>query len=102
MNGFGSAWIEHLRIAILRLLNSTNGYGATESLLHDALRGPDLRFGVSRDQVRAQMAWLAEQGLVTIDVSDAGKYAAVLTSRGQDVAEGLAEHPGVKRPRAGA
>ena len=53
---------------------------------------------VSRDVVRGQIDWLAEQQLVTVE-NLRGFYVVTLTSRGQDVAEGRARVAGVKRPR---
>ncbi|HIE1992208.1 TPA: ArsR family transcriptional regulator, partial [Klebsiella oxytoca] len=51
------------------------------------------------DTVRTHLAWLSEQGLVSLtDVS--GCYVAEITGRGDDVASGLATVPGVKKPRA--
>lgn len=88
-------WREHLRIAILRLLESQPGYVSNDSVLTDALRG--LGFGCSRDQVRSELAWLTEQGLTQAQVIG-GLKVATLTQRGQDVAVGAASVPGVRRP----
>ncbi|MBA1271684.1 ArsR family transcriptional regulator, partial [Pseudomonas carnis] len=53
----------------------------------------------SRDQVKTEMHWLAEQGAVT--VADVGPVlVATLTERGQDIAAGRARVPGIKRPGA--
>jgi hypothetical protein len=93
-------WREHLRISILRVLETAPGYAANDSILVDVLRG-ELRFGCSRDQVRSELAWLAEQGLVTAEAISARLTVATLTGRGQDVAAGISTHPGVKRPSAG-
>ncbi|EFF6969457.1 ArsR family transcriptional regulator, partial [Escherichia coli] len=46
------------------------------------------------------IAWLAEQGLVRKRMLVNGYFIAELTGRGQDVAEGRASVPGVKKPRA--
>lgn len=84
------------RLVILKSLLEA-GYNANESMLQDFLELYAHR--ISRDAVRSHMAWLQEQGLATIkDI--AGIYIATLTSRGQDVAEGRATVPGVKKPRA--
>jgi len=84
------------RLVILRSLTDVGGE-ANESILNDCLDAFGHRVG--RDQVRGQMAWLQEQGLVNIET--VGTYmVASLTGRGQDVAEGRASHPGVKKPRA--
>jgi len=94
-----NAWNEHLarhrRLGILRILNEAPGYAANESLLHEAV----LQLGVTstRDQVRSELTWLAEQGLVkTATIGDL--MTATITQRGSDIAQGLTEHPGVRRP----
>jgi hypothetical protein len=89
---------EHLRITILRLLHDQNDYALNESLLMDLV--VPFGFAPSRDNLRAQLAWLAEQGLVTISGLDHCQVAT-LTARGEDVANGRATVPGVKRPRPG-
>ena len=94
-----SGYLEHLtedrRLVILRLLKEAPGYSANGSVLHTALA----RFGhrVSRDQVRGDLAWLEEQGLVKSETIDA-LYVATIVQRGLDVAAGDATVPGVKRP----
>jgi hypothetical protein len=49
------------------------------------------------DQMRVRLAWLDEQGLITL----LGEQVQVarLTLRGADVASGAARCPGVARPR---
>lgn len=86
---------QDIRLVILRTLAETNGYSCNESIIHAILA----KFGhrVSRDQVKVQLAWLHEQGLVTLEtVVDI--YVATITGRGADVACGLATVPGIKRP----
>ena len=86
---------EDRRLVILRSLVDVGGE-ANESILNDCLDAYGHR--VSRDQVRAQLAWLQEQGIVTIEM--VGSYmVATLTGRGQDVAEGRCVVPGIKKPR---
>ncbi|WP_025132157.1 hypothetical protein [Pseudomonas sp. PH1b] len=88
---------EDYRLVILRLLAETTGYRANSSVLTMALDS----FGhtLSRDQVKTELHWLAEQGAVT--VSDVGPVlVATLTERGQDIAAGRARVPGIKRPGA--
>lgn len=97
MSALNAAWREHLRLAILRLLDDASGYSANDSVLSDALRG--IGFAASRDQVKAELAWLAEQDLVTCEQLTR-LQVATLTGRGQDVATGAATVPGVKRPSA--
>ena len=84
------------RLVMLRTLVDIGGE-ANESILQDCLDAYGHR--VSRDQVRTHITWLAEQGLVTVEM--VGSYMVVsLTGRGQDAAEGRSTVPGVKKPRA--
>ncbi|MDS9879385.1 ArsR family transcriptional regulator [Pseudomonas protegens] len=88
---------EDYRLVILRLPVETTGYRANSSVLTMALDS----FGhtLSRDQVKTELHWLAEQGAIT--VSDVGPVlVATLTERGQDIAAGRARVPGIKRPGA--
>jgi hypothetical protein len=89
-------WREHLRLSTLRVLAEAPGYAANDSLITDVLRD-DLGFGVTRDQVRTELDWLAEQGLAIV-TSTAGIRIATATGRGTDVALGHATVSGVKRP----
>ena len=89
---------EHTRLVILRLLSEDLGYDITDSILQDGLAVFSLT--VSRDVVHTQMAWLEEQGCITV-TSVQNTKLATLTSRGFDVANGAAIVPGIKRPRPG-
>ena len=85
------------RLVILRSLLDIGG-AANESILNDCL--DQLGTGrVTRDRVNTLLAWLEEQGLVRIERL-AQVQVAHLTGRGQDVAEGRATVPGIKKPRA--
>ena len=85
------------RLVILRSLLDIGG-AANESILNDCL--DQLGTGrVTRDRVKTLLAWLEEQGLVRIERL-VQVQVAHLTGRGQDVAEGRASVPGVKKPRA--
>jgi Fe2+ or Zn2+ uptake regulation protein len=86
------------RLAILLLLAASPAGAGNEALLHAAL--PDFGHSPSADQIRSDLAWLAEQGLITSRETH-GLMVATLTGRGQDVAEGRAVVPGVKKPRLG-
>lgn len=97
MSALNQAWREHLRLAILKLLDQAAGYSANDSVLTDAVRA--VGFAASRDQVRTELTWLGEQDLVTCEALDR-LMVATLTGRGQDVASGAASAPGVKRPSA--
>ncbi len=86
---------QEARLVLLRLLAESTDYTSNSSMLDMALDA----FGVSlsRDQVDTQLAWLAEQGLVSIE-KIATVTRATLTARGLDVSTGAAKCPGVKRP----
>jgi Fe2+ or Zn2+ uptake regulation protein len=86
------------RLVVLKLLEAAGGYRANAHLLQSALEG----FGhsVSLDRVCADLDWLAEQGLLTVEHT--GSVAiATLSQRGLDVAAGRSRVTGVKRPRPG-
>lgn len=87
---------EDRRLVILRSLLDCNNE-ANESIIQDCLDA--YGHNVSRDVVRGQIDWLAEQNLVTVE-NLSGFYVVTITGRGQDVAEGRAKVSGVKRPRA--
>lgn len=89
---------QHRRLTVLRILGEAPGYSANESLLHQMVE--QFGFRASRDQVRGDLTWLAEQGLVTTEET-AGLLIATITQRGGDVAAGRSSVPGVKRPSPG-
>ena len=84
------------RLSLLLVLAETPGYSANAFLLRDAI---DSIYGhsASIDQVRTDIAWLAEQQLVT-SRSTGDVTLATLTARGADAAAGRATVPGVKKP----
>jgi len=96
MSSFSEFVTEDRRLVILRLLNDQPGFSLNESVIQDALG----RFAhvVSRDVVRADLSWLAEQNLVSTSVVAGRVWVATLTERGAEIATGRARHPGVKRP----
>ena len=86
---------EDQRLAILRLLAEAEGYDLNRDILRAALA--QLGHRPSLDRMRAQLAWLAEQGLIALRM--AGDIeVATLTERGADAACGRARIPGVRRP----
>ena len=86
---------KHVRIAILRVLDAAPGCRANSSILHSAL--DDLGLTCTRDQVKGELAWLAEQRLVT-NAETGALVVATITERGADVAAGRTVVPGVQRP----
>ena len=96
MNTYAIALTEDRRLSVLLVLNETPGYSANAFLLRDAI-GQIYGHNASIDQVRTDIAWLAEQVLVTArTVGDV--TLATLSTRGADVAAGRASVPGVKKP----
>lgn len=89
---------KHLRITLLRLLAEDPNYTINDSMLTDMTE--EWGFTPSRDKVRTELAWLKDQGLVTLD-DDPGITIATLTERGADVAKGRVVVPGIKRPSPG-
>src|SRR5262245_45284068 len=98
MSSFAEHFAADRRLVILRLLAGAPGYQANEYLLHAAL--PNKGHSVSRDMIRTDLAWLAEQGLVSVKRPE-DVAIATLTERGVDVGAGRAAVPGVKRPLPG-
>ncbi|MFJ2713430.1 ArsR family transcriptional regulator [Pseudomonas sp. NPDC087346] len=88
---------QDVRLVILRLLVEMTAYRANSSVLTMAL--DSYGHTLSRDQVKTELHWLAEQGALT--VADVGPVlVATLSERGQDIAAGRARVPGIKRPGA--
>lgn len=86
------------RLVILRVLLESAAYKANEYILQ--AMAERLGHSVSADLMRTDLAWLQEQSLVAVDLVADVRIARLL-ARGEDVARGRIEVPGVKRPRAG-
>jgi Fe2+ or Zn2+ uptake regulation protein len=93
---FAESVRELRRLALLQLLDEAPQYQASVELLYQAIPGRTL--AASYDQVYGDVQWLCEQGLVTTETL-VDTVLARITMRGSDVARGLAEVPGVSRPR---
>ena len=93
---FAQFQTEDRRLVLLRALHAAAQYSANAYLLRRFAES--LGHTVSADRIEADIAWLAEQGLVTRKATE-GVTVATLTQRGQDVADGSATVPGVARPR---
>ena len=94
---FSTHLTEDRRLVVLRVLAESAGYTANEYILQQMLE----QFGhvASIGRIRADLAWLHEQQLLTVSqVADV--HIARITARGQDVAAGRTVVPGVKRPHA--
>lgn len=83
------------RLGILQLLEASRPVGLRMALLRDLLG--DTGRSPSADELRTDLAWLAEQGLTTTTDCEDGLVARA-TERGVDVALGRARSPGVPRP----
>lgn len=93
---FQTTLTEDRRLSLLLVLSQTPGYSANAYLLRDAI-GQIYGHSASIDQVRGDIAWLAEQQLVSS--REVGEVMlATLTPRGADAAAGRASVPGVKKP----
>lgn len=96
MNDYEKLQTEARRLEILTVLAQDADYAANDAILQSALGMVGL--AVSRDRLRTDLDWLAEQGLVGLD-TPAGLYLARLTARGLDVALSRTVVPGVARRR---
>jgi hypothetical protein len=92
---FADYLAEDRRLAILRTLEAAAEYEANDSMLAQFAR--QIGHAVSRDQIRTDLAWLKEQGLITIEEILTVQIAK-LTQRGLETAQGIVTTPGVKRP----
>lgn len=90
---------EHLRLTLLRLLDAASACTLNDSLLRDAAASYGIN--ASRDQVRQELAWLEQAGLITMQDLSVLKIAT-LTERGCEVAAGRERVPGVQRPTPGS
>lgn len=93
---FADVMQEDRRLTILKGLEPAAGYRAAQFVLARWCE----QFGhvVSQDRLRADLSWLAEQGLIKLETPE-GVFVATLTARGLDVATGRAVVPGVAKPQ---
>ena len=87
---------QDMRLSILLVLEQDPGYSQNEHLLRRILGQVGHEMGF--DRLRTELAWLEEQGLVTL-VKHGDLQVVKLTNRGEDVALGHSTVPGVQRPR---
>lgn len=98
MSNFAQFETEMRRREILVALANDPDYTINEGLLLRVLAEQGI--GTSADQLRTDLAWLAEQGLIRLRDIGEVQVAQVL-QRGVDVANGAARVPGVARPAPG-
>jgi Fe2+ or Zn2+ uptake regulation protein len=99
MSGYPEHFAKHVRLVILRLLAEATEYRLNASILGDMVAAHGL--AATRAQIRTEIAWLEEQGLLKADELANGLVVATLSERGLDVAAGRASVPGVQRPGPG-
>lgn len=98
MSDYNALLRQHARIAILRFTEGAPRYTSNVSILVSALPRVGIHF--TRDQVVTELTWLAEQGMVETEAN--GDFITVTaTTRGVEIAQGIARHPEIQRPRAG-
>jgi hypothetical protein len=83
------------RLAVLLALYFAPGYTLNRAVLRKQVEMTG--YVTSADKMASELAWLAEMGLVEQLELDAAR----LTDRGEDVALGRAQTPGVRRPSPG-
>ena len=89
---------EQVRRLIIEVLDADPNYEHNEEVIRGELEAYGHRF--SRDKLRTELHWLAEQGLVGIEKTHGLDLLLVrLTARGEDVALGRTRVPGVARKR---
>lgn len=94
MTDLATIQTEDLRLRILMLLANGTQYSASDALLVSTL--PNFGHNVAFDRLNAELAWLEQQGMLSIHIK--GVKIAVATQRGLDVAKGRAYCPGVRQP----
>ena len=88
---------EHRRLSILRALEDAEiGPECNDSILHDIVCR-EYSIKSSRDQIRSELNWLKQQGLIRLKILDNGTFITIATQAGNDVVGGVCV-PGVKRP----
>ncbi|OZY84832.1 hypothetical protein CBP51_16860 [Cellvibrio mixtus] len=97
MSEFAQYLREDMRLVILRVLATMPSYTANSSVLSSGLN--HVGHNPSRDQVKTEIRWLEEQGLVTVEQAY-DLLIARITERGADVAAARTVVPGVKKPGA--
>ena len=95
---YAAHFAAYLRLAILRELMDAPEYSLASTMLRDLVAAKGQV--TTHDQVKTEILWLSEQGLVE-QQQLANVIAATITERGLDVAAGRATTPGVRRPLPG-
>lgn len=86
----------HARLAVLRALTGAATHAANDSVL--MMEMDRLGLPLTRDQLRTQLGWLEEQGLLKLARPTETLVVVTLRERGADVALGRAHVDGIARP----
>ncbi len=87
---------EERRLAILKVLAKSPGQSGNAYVLSKSLEA--IGHVSSLDQVRTELAWLKEQGLIDAEDMGEGMVVASLRQRGFDAQAGRVRIPGVAIP----
>ncbi len=96
MNKYKDLVAQDRRLVLLQALAQSPDYALRETVLVRLLAGERLAIGT--DDLRGELRWLADRGLVDVEFHD-DVQAARITVRGIDVATGLLLADGIARPR---
>ncbi len=96
MSSYSEHYTADLRLAVLQVLTAAK-YETNVSILKASLAEAS-QHRPSGDQLRQEITWLDERGLVTRRAIGATVEAATITERGEDVALGRSKVLGVKPP----
>jgi hypothetical protein len=100
MTTFAEALAEDRRCAILRLLVEAEGE-ANESVLRTGLALLGHTRELTKENVRSDLSFMNDRGLVTLQWFDDKVCVAKITRRGVEVSEGKVRCEGVKKPSLG-
>ena len=88
---------QHARWRILKTLDSGRPYKVVESLMHRVIA--DSHLPSDREDLRRELDYLSDKGLLDLDRSNRDEWAAELTAKGVDVVEySIDAPPGIARP----
>jgi hypothetical protein len=88
---------EEARWRILRVLDAGRPFGCNETIIWRALH--DVRLPFTMMEVRRELSYLYDLGLVELIDRDTDTWAAKLTAKGVDLVEyNIAAPPGIARP----
>ena len=89
---------EESRWRILRVLDAGRPIGVNETIVWRVLH--DVKIGLSLMQVRRELEYLQDLGLVRLEDTDTETWSGKLTAEGVDVVEYTVDSPpGIARPK---